>query len=109
MMMASGPTSLTLQVTGGDLTVTVKANVDGQDTEPVVFTFTQLVAPPVPTVVGSGDALMEGNMLDIPAGGSASVNVSLQNVASDSPECFVDGSHGHGGDRHADHSGCGRQ
>ena len=85
MMMASGPTSLTLQVTGGDLTVTVKANVDGQDTEPVVFTFTQLVAPPVPTVVGSGDALMEGNMVDIPAGESASVNVSLQNVASDSP------------------------
>ena len=85
MMMASGPTSLTLQVTGGDLTVTVKANVDGQDTEPVVFTFTQLVAPTVPTVVGSGDALMEENMVDIPAGESASVNVSLQNVASDSP------------------------
>ena len=50
----------------------------------MVFTFTQLVAPTV-TVVGSGDALMEENMVDIPAGESASVNVSLQNVASDSP------------------------
>ena len=48
MMMASGPTSLTLQVTGGDLTVTVKANVDGQDTEPVVFTFTPACRPPGP-------------------------------------------------------------
>jgi hypothetical protein len=83
MMMASGPTSLTLQVTGGSLTVTVKANVDGQDTEPVTFTFTQ-EAPP-PSIVGSGDMLMEGNMVDIPAGESASVNVSLQDVASDSP------------------------
>ena len=86
MMMASGPTSLTLQVTGGDLTVTVKANVDGQDTEPVVFTFTQL-QPEGPSVVGSGDMLMEGNMLQIPGdGGIVSVDVGLQNVASDSPK-----------------------
>ena len=84
-MMLSGPTSLTLKVTGGDLTVTVKANVDGRDAEPAVFTFTQLVPPPVPTVVGSGDMLMEGNMVDIPAGGSVSVDVGLQNVASDTP------------------------
>ena len=41
-MMASGPTSLTLKVTGGNLQVTVRANVDGTDTESVTFTFTQL-------------------------------------------------------------------
>jgi hypothetical protein len=41
-MMVSGPTSLTLKVTGGNLQVTVRANVDGTDTESVTFTFTQL-------------------------------------------------------------------
>ena len=38
-----------------------------------------------PSVVVSGDMLMEGNMVDIPADGSASVDVGLQDVASDSP------------------------
>ena len=84
MMMASGPTSLKLQVTGGSLTVTVKANVDGRNTEPesLTFTFTQLGPPP--SIVGMvGD--MMGNMVDIPAGESASIDVSLKDVASDSP------------------------
>ena len=107
MMMASGPTSVTLEVSGGSLSVTVKANVDGQDTEPAVITFTQLQPPP--SIVGSGDMLMEGNMVDIPAGESASVNVSLQDVASDSPSVSWAVTTGHGGYRDADHSGCGRQ
>jgi hypothetical protein len=74
-----------LKVTGGDLKVTVKANVDGRDAVPAVFTFTQL--PPIesPIVVGSGDALMEGNMLDVPPGDTVAVNVSLQNMMGEDP------------------------
>jgi hypothetical protein len=40
-MMVSAD-KIVLKVTGGDLQVTVKANVDGVDTAPVTFTFTQL-------------------------------------------------------------------
>ena len=41
-MMLSGPTAIALQVLSGSTQVTVKANVDGEDTAPVTFTFTQL-------------------------------------------------------------------
>jgi hypothetical protein len=77
-MMVSGPASLKLKVSGGDLEVTVKANVNGEETEPVSFTFTQIV---LPAVVGSGDALMEGNMVEMGRGDSVSVNIGLENVA----------------------------
>ena len=40
-MMVSAD-KIVLKVTGGDLQVTVKATVDGEDTAPVTFTFTQL-------------------------------------------------------------------
>ncbi len=40
-MMVSAD-KIVLKVTGGNLQVTVKANVDGEDTAPVTFTFTQL-------------------------------------------------------------------
>lgn len=42
MMLMDAPTAIVLKVTGGNLQVTVKANVDGTDTDPVTFTFTQL-------------------------------------------------------------------
>jgi hypothetical protein len=42
MMLMDAPTVIVLKVTGGTLLVTVKATVDGQETDPVTFTFTQL-------------------------------------------------------------------
>ena len=59
MMMVSGPTSLKLKVTGGTLQVTVKANVDGTDTEAVTFTFTQLN----PAELASFDGAMQDNQV----------------------------------------------
>ena len=56
-MMVSGPTKIILKVTGGDLQVTVKANVDGEDTAPVTFTFTQLN----PAELASFDGAIQDN------------------------------------------------
>ena len=83
MMLSEGPTSLTLMVTGGDLTVTVKASVGGLESKPAVFTFDEVSTI---VVVGMGPDLLEGNMLQVPADGSgAGVAVTLQNVESEEP------------------------
>lgn len=57
------------------------ANLDSLDTKGAVVTF---AVPTGPTIMGSGDGLMPGNMMQIPAmGGSASVNISLNNLPDD--------------------------
>ena len=55
-MMVSAD-KIVLKVTGGDLQVTVKATVDGEDTAPVTFTFTQLN----PAELASFDAAMQSD------------------------------------------------
>ncbi len=60
MMLMDAPSVIVLKVTGGSLLVTVKATVDGVETEAVTFTFTQLN----PAELASFDgAIQEGKVV----------------------------------------------
>ncbi len=65
----------------------VIALADGSlDSLDVTGAIVTVAAPSGPNVMGMGDALMAGNMLQIPAdGGSVEVTVGLENVESDTP------------------------
>ncbi|MDE2999118.1 MAG: T9SS type A sorting domain-containing protein [Gemmatimonadota bacterium] len=59
MMLMDAPSEIVLKVTGGSLLVTVKATVDGHETEAVTFAFSQLN----PAELASFDGAMQENQV----------------------------------------------
>ena len=66
--------------------VITTTEVDSLDVSEAIIT---VEAPKGPTIMGMGDDLMDGNMLQIPAGESASVTIGLENLPDDASIGYV--------------------
>ena len=78
----------------GNTTVEAAGNLDELDVSDAIVTF---AVPKGPTIMGMGDDLMAGNMVQIPAmGGSASVTIGLDNLPDDASISYTVTSTGDG-------------